>query len=281
MHRMLVALCSALLIAASCGAPPDEEPPARPAPVVVEEQPAPSPDLPREPASPLPVSNVFVDSPAESAVIDTNPFEVSGRARTFENNVELVVRGEAGVIVETWTTARGEMGNFNPWSASILLTEHPCASVEIEAIDRSAKDGSIRSRDVKRVRFDVPRREIRLWFPNERLGSNDCSRTFPVTRSVPASQSIARLAVEALMRGPAGKTAEGYANPFPRGSSLRGITIRDGLAIVDFDESLQNVGGSCRALAIRSSVENTLRDLDGIDRVEIRAGGSRDLALQP
>lgn len=68
---------------------------------------------------------------------------------------------------------------------------------------------------------------------------------------------------------------------FPRGSALRGVNLRNGVLTVDFNERLQNVGGSCAAQAIRASVTETVRRVPGVQRVVITAGGSADLALQP
>ena len=84
---------------------------------------------------------------------------------------------------------------------------------------------------------------------------------------------MARLLVEALMTHP--------RTPFPRGSDVEGINIEGGVLTVNFNERLQNVGGSCAAQAIRASVERTLAQLPTVDRVVITAGGSEKLALQP
>jgi hypothetical protein len=75
--------------------------------------------------------------------------------------------------------------------------------------------------------------------------------------------------------------AAGAAAIFPRGSQVRSVILRQGELTVDFNERLQNVGGSCAAQAIRTSVTSTLSRLAAVRRVIITAGGSRDLALQP
>jgi spore germination protein GerM len=74
---------------------------------------------------------------------------------------------------------------------------------------------------------------------------------------------------------------DGAANPFPRGSAVRSVNLRDGQVTVDFDERLQNVGGSCAALMIRESVTKTLLELPAVKKVVITSGGSEALALQP
>ena len=59
------------------------------------------------------------------------------------------------------------------------------------------------------------------------------------------------------------------------------MILRDGTLTVDFNERLQNVGGSCRAQMIRAAVTETLSRLPSVKKVVITAGGSETLALQP
>ena len=84
------------------------------------------------------------------------------------------------------------------------------------------------------------------------------------------------------MAGPTGEErSAGATGPFPRGSRVESVILRQGELTVDFNERLQNVGGSCRALGIRESVTRTLSRLPAVRRVIITAGGSAELALQP
>src|SRR5688500_13159636 len=53
---------------------------------------------------------IYIDS-----VTGTNPLVTFGRARTFENTVQVRVRDASGrEIVEVFTTSTGEMGHHNP-----------------------------------------------------------------------------------------------------------------------------------------------------------------------
>lgn len=239
---------------------------------------APVNDAPRQDAG-----NVVLEQPADAATIRENPFTVAGRARTFENHVEIVIRDAEGNEIETThATARGEIGQFNPFEAEVLLTEWPGGRMTVEVIERSARDGSIRSLDRATVDVAIPQKEVKLYFPNSRYGTQECDSVFPVVRIVPNTPALARAATLALMEGPEpDEEKEGFSNPFPEGSGLRSIAIRNGTAVVDFNERLQNVGGSCRARAIEAAVTLTLRALPEVAQVEIRAGGSRELALQP
>lgn len=202
-------------------------------------------------------------------VVPANPVRVEGTARTFENNVVIRVRDAGGrVMVETFTTSRGEIGHHNPFAADVFLTSDSGGSITVEAFEYSAKDGSERSLTRTTTPYDVPLVRSTLYLPD-----SACTRVDAVVRSMPKSVAAARLLLEALLKDP--------ASPFPRGSEIRSVNLRDGVLTVDFNERLQNVGGSCAALMIRESVERTLKTLPSVSRVVITAGGSSELALQP
>lgn len=197
-----------------------------------------------------------------------NPIVVSGVARTFENNVVVRVRGADGaVLTETFTTSEGDSGHRNPYRAAIWLPEDPGGRVTVEALEYSAKDGSERSLVSMTKPYDVEQIDLKLYLPDDQ-----CRAVHPVTRSVPKSVAIARLLVEMLIAEPA---------PFPKGSRVQSVNLRDGVLTVDFNERLQNVGGSCAAQMIRAATTETLKQLPSVKHVVITAGGSEKLALQP
>lgn len=197
-----------------------------------------------------------------------NPVVVTGRARTFENQVVLRARDARGTLItETYTTGTGEIGTHGPYRGTIWLTRDPGASLHVDALEYSARDGSERSLVSVTRPFDVETVDVRLYLPNA-----DCTGVVAHTRRVPKSIAMARLLVEMLMAEPA---------PFPKGSGVESVNLRDGTLTVDFNERLQNVGGSCAAQMIRQSVTRTLQQLPSVQKVVITAGGSEALALQP
>lgn len=198
-----------------------------------------------------------------------NPLTIAGTARTFENNVALRARNARGeVIAESFTTATGEMGQHNPYRGTLWLTRVPGDRIIIEALEYSARDGSEQS--VVRVErpFSVANVEVSLYLPDAQ-----CTRVEKRAHTMPKSVAMARLLVEALMRAP--------GTPFPKGSRVESVNLKNGVVTVDFNERLQNVGGSCAAQMIRQSVTQTLRQLPSVREVVIKAGGSERLALQP
>ncbi|HEX7152335.1 MAG TPA: Gmad2 immunoglobulin-like domain-containing protein [Thermoanaerobaculia bacterium] len=200
-----------------------------------------------------------------------NPVVITGRARTFENNVVVRVRDARGkLLTETFTTANGDMGNHNPYRASVWLTRHPGNAITVEALEYSAKDGSERSLVARKEPFNLAPIAVELALPSS--PQSDCTKTRLVKRELPRTVSMARVLVEALIAEP---------SPFPKGSRVQSVNLRDGVVTVDFNERLRNVGGSCAAQAIRASVTGTLRRLPNVREVVITAAGNRDQALQP
>lgn len=218
----------------------------------------------------------------QEVYIDTvepgNPLGVRGRARTFENTVQVRARDSAGAaITETFTTSVGEVGRHNPYEAQVWLVRNPGPEVTVEAFEYSADDGSVRSLTSRRMALALRSDTITVRFP-----AADCTTTLPFQRLVPWSADIARLHVEVLLAGPLeAERAGGATAPFPAGSAVKGLALRGGELTVDFNHRLQNVGGSCAALGIRSAVTETLVRLPGVQRVRITAEGSEELALQP
>ncbi len=274
-----------LMILASCSGPPQPDAPAaeaglpreRPAQTATDATIVEEPVEPRPGAAPSPPAVANGNVTIESVGVG-NPLAVSGRARTFENNVALRARAADGsLIVESFTTATGEMGQFSPYRGTLWLTRDPGPRVIIEALEYSARDGSEQSLVRAERPFDMELIQTRLFFPDR-----NCTGVTPYTRRVPKTVSMARLLVEALVAGPTAEEGRGGAShPFPRGSRVESVNLREGTLTVDFNGQLQNVGGSCAAQMIRASVTETLRQLPTVKKVVITAAGSEALALQP
>ncbi len=226
-------------------------------------------NAPKEPSL-----EIHIDS-----VVPANPLMIFGRARTFENTVQLRARDARGqIIAAEHVTSVGETGQHNPYSAQLWIVRDPGPRVTVEAFEYSAKDGAVRSLTSRVVQYDVERTRVTLDMP---VG-NTCTETRAFTRLVPKSVALARLLVEALIAGAdSAEKAAGAVSPFPPGSDVNSVVLRGGALTVDFNERLRNVGGSCAATAIRQSVNRTLARLPSVTRVIISAAGSETLALQP
>jgi len=115
-------------------------------------------------------------------------------------------------------------------------------------------------------------RDVTLYFAS--LEDNDIFLV-PQQRQVDASGNIHLKAVQELVKGPSG---EGLYPTLPSDTSVNSVTVKDGLAVVDFDiriiSNFEEIphSSTTEALAIYSIV-NTLTGFDGIDRVRITIEG--------
>ena len=120
---------------------------------------------------------IYIDS-----VVPANPLVVFGRARTFENTVQLRARDSNGNIISTeHVTSVGEMGHHNPYTAQLWLARDPGPRLTVEAFEYSAADGTVRSLTSEVVPYDRGRTQVTLDLP---VG-NDCIETRAFTRVVP------------------------------------------------------------------------------------------------
>jgi hypothetical protein len=92
--------------------------------------------------------------------------------------------------------------------------------------------------------------------------------------TLPKSESVAQAALQELISGT--PTTEGAYRVLPADTKILGITIKDGLATVDFSKDVlyANVGASGEELGI-DSVVNTLTEFPMIEQVAFYRGGLR------
>ena len=93
-------------------------------------------------------------------------------------------------------------------------------------------------------------------------------------RSVPATISIARTAVQQLLAGPSPvDTAAGMASAVPTGTRLLGINIAKGMATVDLSGTFASGGGSLSMTARLAQVTYTLTQFPTVQGVLFRMDG--------
>jgi len=101
----------------------------------------------------------------------------------------------------------------------------------------------------------------------------------PVSRPATGT-GVAATAVRALLAGPtAAERAGGLTSTIPGGTSLRGLTIRDGLATVDLSGHFDDGGGSFSMTARVAQLVFTLTRFPTVDRVILMLDGRRVTAL--
>lgn len=94
-------------------------------------------------------------------------------------------------------------------------------------------------------------------------------------RAAPKTEGIGRVTVQELIKGPAPGSR---LNPtIPRGTVLRNINIKNGLATVDFSKELKTKhgGGSTGELMTVFSIVNTLTQFPAVQKVQILIDGQK------
>lgn len=154
-----------------------------------------------------------------------------------------------------------------------------------------------------KVYFGNPQKEIEAGHPEIR-----CESVYPVIRTIPKTQAVARAAINELLKGPTAEeknqeyvssipdvnkitqyppqrwwTCEGQEMPFKKGKvTLLSLDIKDGTAFADFSGEIHAYGGgSCNVVAISSQIINTLKQFPTIEEVVISVDGEKECILQP
>lgn len=126
--------------------------------------------------------------------------------------------------------------------------------------------------------------EVNAYFLSSRLDPEmTCSKSFPVVRKIDKTSAVGMAALQELLKGltPA-EEADGYSTSINYGVKVQSLNIKDKIAYVDFDETLEKaVGGSCRVAAIRSQISNTLKQFATVEDVVISINGRTEDILQP
>lgn len=124
---------------------------------------------------------------------------------------------------------------------------------------------------------------VKAYFPNTKKDGMECEATYPAIRTIGKTVAPGRAALEELLKGPTITEREaGFITSIPDGAKINSLTITDGLAKVDFDETLdKGVAGSCRVASIHSQIKETLLQFPTITSVQVSINGRVDDILQP
>ena len=234
---------------------------------------------------------IRVTKPQTGAEI-SSPLEISGEARGnwfFEASFPVRLVDENGKeLASGIAEADGEWmtENFVPFKATLVFDRKTAKSGKLILLKANASD--LEELDDS---FAVPvvfsqgeTMVVKVFFSNEESRTEmDCSVTSPRERVIAKTQAVARAAIELLLAGPTlEEKSAGYFTSINPSTKLNSISIQAGKARVDFDEKLeQAVGGSCRVSAIRSQIEDTLRQFPTVKEVVISVNGRTEDILQP
>ena len=238
-------------------------------------------DIPEEEA------NIRVAEPQANAEIGL-PFTLSGEARTFESTVNFRIRDEDGSILhEDFTTALvSENGTFGEFSTEVSYPAPKGTTGMIEVFEYSAQDGS----EINMVRIPIvfgnlETSSVRVYFTNTTEDPEvlHCEVTYPVERRIPKTEDPMHGTLRELLKGPTVmEQSMGFSSSINPGVKLLGLTVEEGTVTADFDAMMQfQLGGSCRVMAIRSQIENTLKQFPEVEEVVIAVDGETEGVLEP
>ncbi|MFA6171478.1 MAG: Gmad2 immunoglobulin-like domain-containing protein [Patescibacteria group bacterium] len=231
--------------------------------------------------------NIIVSLPLPGDSIG-NPVTIKGEARVFENTFNYRVKDSAGNILaeKTAMASAPDAGQYGDFEITIRYSVPKTDNGVIEVFDYSAKDGSVIDLVSIPVVFKkVETAKIKVYFGNSKKDPNasDCNQVFAAEREIPKTEAIGRAAIEELLAGPtAAEKEEGYFTSLNSGAILQKLTIENGEAKADFDDTLQaGVGGSCKVAAIRAQIAGTLKQFSTVKSVIISINGRTEDILQP
>lgn len=239
---------------------------------------------------------IQVVSPHSNQTV-SSPIEISGQARGswyFEASFPVsLIDAQGNILAQAPMSAQGEWmtTSFVPFKGSISYQSAATTSA-ILVLENDNPSGMPENQ--KRIEIPlvlIPSQntsaatlDIKAYFMNDNLDPEvSCDKVFPVARKIAKTQAVARAAMAELLKGPTeAEKAEGYSTAINPGVKIQGLTIENGVARIDFDNTIENnVGGSCRVTAIRAEVIETLKQFPAVNDVVISVDGRTEDILQP
>jgi len=242
---------------------------------------------------PVNVDQIKLNVP-ESGQTISSPVTIVGSARGgwyFEASFPVELQDANGNMI-TATTAQAQAdwmtSEFVPFKATLEFGT-PATETGFIVLKKDNPSGLPANDDELRVpvKFGsaADKTAIKVFFNNEVLDPEvSCTKVFPVNRMVEKSPTIAKTALEELLKGPTEpEKLQKYSTALNSGVTVKSVTIVDGLAKADFDSQLGfQVGGSCKVGLIRLQIEETLKQFPTVKEVQISIDGiSGDTILQP
>lgn len=223
-----------------------------------------------------------------------SPLVIEGEARGtwyFEGSFPVRLEDGSGVVTaQGVATADGEWmtEDFVPFSAELTwdTTTGP-ATLVLERDNPSGLPENAASVRVPLILVaEAPTTmEVQAFFQNTQRDPDmlDCSKVYPVTRTVDKVPGVGRAALTELLKGPTiAEQAQGFASAINSEVEINRLVIEQGVARVDFSAELEReVGGSCRVEAIRAQITETLKQFPTVTEVVLSVDGKTEEVLQP
>ncbi|MDO8601221.1 MAG: GerMN domain-containing protein [bacterium] len=237
---------------------------------------------------------IRVSSPKSNALV-SSPLEVTGEARGnwfFEASFPVLIYDSTGKelgVVPAQAQSDWMVDAFVSFKANLEF-QNPTTNEGTLVLKKDNPSGLPQFDDQLRipVRFNpattVETMKVNAYFNNNSMDPEiSCNKVFPVERKVSKTQTVARAALEELLKGLSDtEKGQGFSTSINTGVKIQALTVENSVAKVDFDEQLEfQIGGSCRVSAIRTQITETLKQFSTVSSVIISINGRTEDILQP
>ncbi len=166
--------------------------------------------------------------------------------------------------------------------AAVLPAEEDAAAGKGEEANTKFEPDENKEKESSQVKVDVTVQkdtvELILFFGDSAAAETGVEGEYglvtPIRRQVAATEGILRLALEELIKGP--KPGDGkVARTLPATTKILGIKINDGVATLDFSESMMtdHPGGSLGGIVTVQSLVFTACQFPTVDKVQVLVEG--------
>ncbi len=123
---------------------------------------------------------------------------------------------------------------------------------------------------------------VKAYFGKSGVTEVNCTDVVAVDRTIIKTQSTAKSAIEELLKGPTdSEKLAGFSTSIPAGSKLNSISIVNGEARADFNETTESGGGSCSMASRVAQIKQTLLQFSTITSIKLSINGRTGDILQP
>lgn len=236
-------------------------------------------------------NNIKVSKPMSGDTI-SSPVEIIGEAKGtwfFEGDFPVKLLDKNGkIIAEAPARALGEWmtEDFVPFRA-ILEFSAPqgMAGTLVLAKDDPSGQAAVEEEKIPVTFSGNQKMKIKLFFSSLYFDpeSQNCEKVYEVERVIPKTKTVANAAIKELLDGITDEeNSAGFFSSINPGVEVNNISITNGVAKIDFNKEIEEeVGGACRTAAIRSQIEETLKQFPTVKNVVITVDGRTDAVLQP
>ena len=231
-------------------------------------------------------SDIIVNKPLSYSKI-TSPVIIQGRAAPILKQIEIQLLDafENKIATTTVVIADGEsLLDFFSVELNFGRPNSPQGWLEVFSVNE--QNNNIENLIRLPVLFDdYQKPTVKVFFSNIKQDPEvkDCSKVYFSVREIEFNQNPIIGALEQLLSGPTQQEMkDGFVDNLPEDVKVQKIELQDGVLTVDFSQALQEgVGGSCRVLALRAQIVETLKQFENVSEVVIAVDGETESILQP